>query len=153
MEFWCARILLISHWFGVSLTPAEFIDKSPRWKRGLFLVRPIYTTPALWLAGFGPANDRFAQAFHQPFQVRHAFAECPDRSAQFVDLAAQCVNVLPHPASRSEDHAASATPTATMVMISGVMLPPNQSAEFLRSLSSLYSPALADSDQEGDRFA
>ena len=25
MEFRCARILLISHWFGVSLTPAAFI--------------------------------------------------------------------------------------------------------------------------------
>ena len=31
--------------------------------------------------GPGPSDDRFAQSFHQPFQVRHAFAECPDLAA------------------------------------------------------------------------
>ena len=80
MEFRCARILLISHWFGVSLTPAAFI-KARATNAGFFFVRRIYTTPASSLAGPGPADDRFAQSFHQPFQVRHAFAECPDLAA------------------------------------------------------------------------
>ena len=30
VEFRCARILLFSHWFGVSLTPAAFTTQSPR---------------------------------------------------------------------------------------------------------------------------
>ena len=81
MELWCARILLFSYWFGFSFTPAEFIDQSPRWKRGLFLVRPTYTTTKPCLVGPGPSDDSFAQSFHQPFQVRHAFAECPDLAA------------------------------------------------------------------------
>ena len=49
------------------------------------------------LADPGPSGDRFAQSFHQPFEVRYAFADCPDLAAQFVD-------VLPHPASRGEKH-------------------------------------------------
>ena len=51
MQARCARILLFSHRFGVSLTPAAFTTQSPRFQRGLFLVRPTYTTTAPCLAG------------------------------------------------------------------------------------------------------
>ena len=63
MQVRCARILLFSHRFGVSLTPAAFITKARATNAGFFFVRRTYTTPAPFLAGFGPADDRFAQAF------------------------------------------------------------------------------------------
>ena len=43
--------------------------------------RELGIRPAPRLAGFGQADNRFAQSIHQPFQVRHAFAECPDLAA------------------------------------------------------------------------
>ena len=45
------------------------------------LCRELGIRPAPRLAGFGQADNRFAQSIHQPFQVRHAFAECPDLAA------------------------------------------------------------------------
>ena len=64
MEFWCARILLISHWFGCLEHPAAFIIKARVGSAGFFLYGRLNTTPAPCLAGFGPADDRFAQSFH-----------------------------------------------------------------------------------------
>ena len=95
-----------------------------------FLVRPTYTTPAPCLAGFGPEGDRFAQAVHQPFQVRHAFAEFTKLGAQRINFSIQPRlqprHVLPHPAKEvritpasATLTPASATPTVTMAMISG----------------------------------
>ena len=83
LGFCCSRIGLGFH------SPRPLSRPKPARQRGLFLVRPIYTTPALWLAGFGPADDRFAQAFHQPFQVRHAFAEFTKLGAQRIDFPIQ----------------------------------------------------------------
>ena len=45
------------------------------------LCRELGIRPAPRLAGFGQADNRFAQSIHPPFQVRHAFAECPDLAA------------------------------------------------------------------------
>ena len=46
MQVRCARILLFLHRFGCLEHPAAFTTQSPRYQRGLFLVRPTYTTPA-----------------------------------------------------------------------------------------------------------
>ena len=51
MEFWCARILLFSHRFGVSATPAAFTTKARVGRAGFFLYGPTYTTTAPCLAG------------------------------------------------------------------------------------------------------
>ena len=103
MEFRCARILLISHWLGCLEHPAAFITKARATNAGFFFVRRTYTTPAPFLAGFGPADDRFAQAFHQPFQVRHAFAEFTKLGAQRIDFPIQAATpTAPCPAAPRE---------------------------------------------------
>ena len=55
LGFCCSRIGL-----GASNTRPLSRPKARASKRGLFLVRPTYTTTAPCLAGFGPADDRFA---------------------------------------------------------------------------------------------
>ena len=94
--------------------------------------RPIYTTTAPYLAGSGSSGESFTQSFQQPFQVRHAFAEFTKLGIQLDSSAAI------FPSSRDSSRAmscrtprvearitpASAIPTVTMAMISGVMLPP-----------------------------
>ena len=48
----------------------------PRFCYSSLLIAPPAIASSL--AGSGPSDNRFAQSFHQPFQVRHAFAECTD---------------------------------------------------------------------------
>ena len=65
------------------------------------LFRPCQIATAL--RGRPAAGDRFAEAFEQPFEVRHPLAELADLPALDVDPIAQVAHLAPQGAERRRD--------------------------------------------------